>query len=109
MRSQVRILPGAPFPCKTGHRVARAPSGGDDSAFQRLSRSTDVDLLIFDHDLVDQQADIGLPQCAIVAPKPIAEETPESTDYLRAIERRPDFSWRSSPSISVVSAAIRAR
>ena len=53
-----------------------------------------MDLLIFDHDLVDQQADIGLPQCAIVAPKPIAEETPESTDYLRAIERRPDLPVR---------------
>ena len=58
MRSQVRILPGAPFSCKNGHSFASARCSRNDGPLQRLAAYQR--LLIFDNDLVDQKPDISL-------------------------------------------------
>jgi hypothetical protein len=42
-----------------------------------------VDLAIFNHDLVDQEPDIGLAQDRVLSAEPIPEQAPKSTDDFR--------------------------
>ena len=83
MGSQVRILPGAPFPCKTGHLGASACGAGSHSALKGFSGPADLDFVSLDDHLVDEQTRIGLAQSRIVCPKSIAEHLAESTKHVR--------------------------
>ena len=111
MRSQVRILPGAPFPCKAGHLATLLAKLAIAARSKACRIAPDIDLLVSHRHLADEETDIlvsgfdplqtlssGCDRHGMIAATPRSWRRPliVSVDVCSAIRSclRLDRSWR---------------